>query len=410
MRDGGSKDDSDGLRAEGAGGTGSGGTGSGGRWRGLRDHRLAVPAVALVVLVAAGVAIPLVLAGSDDTSAQACWHLTSSDRALADDPRAATKALDPGDDLARLGSARKLLRHESVCGDGVQVLGRIVDAATRSAGPGRPHTLAQARTAYAVTAAVHDLKLPEGLAPGLARMVAEYVVDAGKDKGWGINDLPGPAVTPEEARPDAEGWSVFGRFLAPDEAHSVFGYADSSLGADADMESLVAELSKDPEAFAILYDAERADLAHYLERLTDDGGDPGFRPPSRPDSLSTPTAGSDNDLQDVAGRIGTLMNHRAGYARDRTIADLAEFDRTVRRNTRGTFRPAENQLDSRPVMGDIADRPAAGPVHGDLMDGRHQVFTVLDAWAKDRGVPAGRAAAIKQLMDDAYVRALWLRF
>lgn len=60
-------------------------------------------------------------------------------------------------------------------------------------------------------------------------------------------------------------------------------------------------------------------------------------------------------------------------------------------------------------MGDIADRPVSEPVEGDLTDGRHQLFNVLDGWAKDRDVPARRAAAMKQLVDDAYVRALWLR-
>lgn len=403
MRDGGSKDDGDGSRVEEADGTGSGG-----RLRALREHRLAVSAVAFVVL-AAGVTIPLVLAGSDDTPGQACHQLTASDRALADDPRAATKALDPGDDLARIGSARKLLRHESVCGDGAKVLGRIVDGATRSAGPGRPHTVAQARAAYAVAVAVHDIELPEGLAPGTARMVAEYVVDAGRDRKWDLDELPGPADPPEGARPDSEGWSQYGRFLAPDDAHTVFEYADSSLDADADIEDLVAELSKDPKAFAILYDAERANFAHYLERLSDDGGDPDFRPTSRPASSSTATDWPDNDLQDVADRIGDLMKHRAGYARDGTIPDIAAFDRSVRRNTRGTFRPAETRLDSRPAMGDIAERPAAGPLEGDLMDGRRQLFTVLDAWAKDRSVPVRRAAAMRQLMDNSYVRALWLR-
>ncbi|MFD9504009.1 hypothetical protein [Streptomyces sp. NPDC060035] len=44
------------------------------------------------------------------------------------------------------------------------------------------------------------------------------------------------------------------------------------------------------------------------------------------------------------------------------------------------------------------------------MDGRHQLFTVLDDWAEDRSVPVRRAAAMKQLMDDFYVRALWLQF
>ncbi|MFG2593938.1 hypothetical protein [Streptomyces sp. NPDC048438] len=402
MRDGGSKGDSESSLDNTVGDIGRCG-----RLRSFREHRLAVCAVAFVVL-AAGVTIPLVLSGSDD-SEEACYQVTASTRVLVDDPRAATEALDPGEGLARIGSVRKLLRHDSVCGDGAQVLGRVVDGATGSPAPGRPHTAAQAQAAYAVAAAVHGLELPRGLAPGLARMVAEYVVDAGENRGWGGDQLPGPAVSSQEARPNSRGWSQYGSFLAPGEAHAVFGYTDASPGAEADIEALVAELSKDPEAFAILYDAERASLAHHLERFTDSGGNPAFRPPSRPDSLSKATNGPDRDLQHVADHVGSLMKHRARYATDGAIPDLAAFDKAVRRHSRGTFRPAEKQLNSRPVMGDIADRPVSGPVEGDLMDGRHQVFGVLDGWAKDRGIPARRAAAMKQLMDDAYVRALWLR-
>ncbi|MFP3987547.1 hypothetical protein U9R90_08580 [Streptomyces sp. E11-3] len=403
----------------GGGGGGGGGDGSaegrgsgsadrsterGGWFRRLRRHWLLVSGVAVVVL-AAGVTIPLAVADSSDD--EPCWQLPAEARALADDPAAATKALDPGDDLARLGSARKLLAHEKVCGDGARLLGRIVDAATRSAGPGKPHTLAQARSAYAVAAALDHVELPAGLAPGVARMVAEYVVDAARYHRYNRH-ASGPAEPSDQARADRNGWVWLGRFLAPREAHATFEYADGIMDTDADIEHLVAELAMDPEAFAILYDAERAYFAHYLERLTDQGGDPAFRPSGR-DTTSTATTWPDNDLQDVADRVGDLMKYRARYARDGTIADLAAFDATVREHTRGTFRPASQQLDTRPPMGGIADRPVAGPVRGDLMDGRHQLFSVLDRWAKERNVPARRADAMRQLLDDAYVRALWLR-
>ncbi|MET7621012.1 hypothetical protein [Streptomyces sp. NPDC005408] len=404
MRDGGSNSDSvDGAVVDGP-------TEPSGRFRRLRKHRLLASGVAVVVL-AAGVAIPLAVADSGDDTP--CWQLPASARALADDPAAATRALDPGDDLARLGSAKKLLAHEEVCGDGARVLGRIVDGATRSAGPGKPHTMAQARTAYAVAAALDDVELPAGLAPGVARMVAEYVVDAARHDSLHDDDVSGPALPPEEARLDEQGWVWLGRFLAPREARAAFEYADRGADADADIEDLVGELAKDPEAFAILYDAERAYLAHYLERLTGRGGDPAFRPrPAGRDSRysSTATTWPDNDLEDLAERVGNLMKFRAGYTRDGTIPDLAAFDTSVREHTRGTFRPAPGQLDTRPPMGDIAGRPVAGPVRGDLMDGRHQMFTVLDQWAQERKVPAQRARAMRQLVDDAYVRALWLRF
>ncbi|MEU4929218.1 hypothetical protein AB0G54_22285 [Streptomyces yokosukanensis] len=55
-------------------------------------------------------------------------------------------------------------------------------------------------------------------------------------------------------------------------------------------------------------------------------------------------------------------------------------------------------------MGSIARRPVSGPVRGDLMDGRGQMFLTPDAWAEARTVPAARAAAIRQVLDDAYVK------
>ncbi|MER6998519.1 hypothetical protein [Streptomyces sp. NPDC000410] len=377
-----------------------------GKW--LREHRLLASAVAVVVL-AAGVTIPLTVAGSGE---EPCWQLPASARALADDPAAATKALDPGDDLTRLDAAKDLLAHEKVCGDGARVLARIVDAATRSAGPGKPHTMAQARSAYAVAAALEDVEeLPAGLAPGVARMVAEYVVDAGRDNFIPHDEANGPAIPADRSGPDEDGYVWLGRLLAPGEAHAAFEFADRGQSASPDMEGLVAELAKDPEAFAILYDAERAYLAHYLERLTVQGGDPAYRPPlveRDKNHPSKPTDWTDRDLMDLAGRVGNLMEYRTRYGRDGTIPDLAAFDKSVREHTRGTFRPAPRQLDSLPPMGDIAERPAAGPVRGDLTDGRRQMFTVLDQWAKERKVPARRAAAMRQLVDDAYVRELWL--
>ncbi|MEV6419181.1 hypothetical protein [Streptomyces sp. NPDC051662] len=382
--------------------------GSGRLSRRLRKHRTLVLGAAAVVLVGA-VVVPWAVADSGDD--EPCWQLPASARALADDPGAATKALDPGGDVLRLAPARELLAHEKVCGDGARLLGRIVEGATRSSGPGKPHTVAQAGSAYAVAAALHDTEIPAGLAPGVARMVAEYVVDAGRASALGSDDdAISPAVAPEEVQPNERGYVRLGRFLAPGEAHAAFEYADDLADADADMESLVAELAKDPEAFAILYDAERAYLAYYLERLTDRGGDPAFRAsPDKRGGYADATTWPDNDLEDLADRVGGLMKYRARYARDGTIPDLAAFDASVRSHTRGVFRPASERLDTRPPMGDIARRPVAGPVRGDLMDGRHQLFTVVDSWAEERNVPTQRAGALRQSMDDSYVRALWLR-
>ncbi|MFE7566850.1 hypothetical protein ACFU76_07780 [Streptomyces sp. NPDC057539] len=396
------------MRNGGSHSTGNSDGGSGRLAQRLRKHRTLALGVTAVVLAGA-VGIPLVVADSGDD--ESCWQLPASARALADDPVAATKALDPAGDVTRLAAARELLAHEEVCGDGARVLGRVVEGATRASGPGEPHTVAQAGSAYAVAAALHDGELPAGLAPAVARMMAEYVVDAGRAGSLGRDDdALGPAVAPEEIQPDGRGYVSLGRFLAPGEAHATFEYTDDLVGADADMEFLVAELARDPEAFAILYDAERAYLAYYLERLTDRGGDPAFRAsPDQREGSSDATTWPDNDLEDLADRVGDLMKYRARYARDGTIPDLAAFDASVRSHTRGAFRPAPERLDTRPPMGDIARRPVAGPVRGDLMDGRHQLFTVVDGWAADRNVPAQRAGAMKQSMDDSYVRALWLR-
>jgi hypothetical protein len=411
MRDGGSGSDDSGADALGEERPAE----PAGRFGALKKHlslnkpltkRRRIVAGAAVVVLVAGVSIPLALA--DSGSDKPCWRLPASKRALAGDAAAATKALDPGEDLQRLGSVRKLLAHEKVCGDGARVLGDIISKATQPTNSGTPHTLEQARSAYAVAAALHDVEIPAPLAPGVARMLAEYVVDAGRGDMLSADEANRPAVPAEDARLDKQGYTWLGRFLAPGEAHVVFEHSDSYADADANIEDLVAELAKHPEAFAILYDAERAYFAYYLERLTDQGGDPDFRPSADKRFESTPQDWPDNDLQDVSGRIGNLMKYRAAYVTDGTIPDSAAFDKVVREHTRGTFRPASRRLDTRPPMGDIADRPAAGPVRGDLMDGRHQLFTVLDGWAGARHVSAERTAALRQLVDDWYVRALWM--
>ncbi|MCX4759858.1 hypothetical protein OG562_02400 [Streptomyces sp. NBC_01275] len=372
----------------------------------LRKHWLIASAVALALL-ATGAAVPIVLADSGDGAP--CQEIPAATRALAEDPAAATRALDPGDDLDRFDAVRELLVHEHPCGDGAKALGEVVDAATRATGSGRTHTLAQARGAFAVAAALDGVELPEGMAPGVARMLAQYVIDQNRFLSADDHAVR-PAVPADLAALDDQGWTTYGRFLAPGEAHADFEHTQPYSDVEADPERLIGELAKDPRAFAILYDSERAWLAYCLERLDDRGGDPDYRPgPAEkgldPDSTTTWV---DIDLEHMTDRIGVLMKYRARYARDGTIPDLAAFDATVRRSTRGSFQPAARQLSSRLPMGDIARRPVSGPVKGDLMDARHQLLTVVDAWATARKTPKTRAAAMRQLIDDRYVRQLWL--
>ncbi|WP_405641254.1 hypothetical protein [Streptomyces sp. NBC_00019] len=397
MRDGGAVDDGTSVDAEQPAGP----------LARLRKHWLLTSAVALAV-VATATAVPVVLADSGDDPP--CQEIPASTRALAKDPAAATRALDPGDELTLFGAVRDLLVHENPCGDGGKVLGQVVDAATRAPADGTPHTLAQARSAYAVVAAFDDKDVPAGTAPGLARLLAEYVVDANRYLSPDDESYT-PAADATSAAPDDTGWTPYGRFLAPGEAHADFEHAQQYSSVHADPEALMAELAKNPEAFAILYDAQRAYLAYYLERLTRAGADPDYHPEPDKDGTARPTdTWVDIDLEHLSDRVGTLMNLRARYAREGTIPDLAAFDKAVRQHTRGAYQAAARQLSSRPPVGDIAERQVSGPVGGDLMDGRHQLFTALDSWTKARNVPRERAADMRQLMDDRYVRALWMTF
>ncbi|WP_030214647.1 hypothetical protein [Streptomyces sp. NRRL WC-3626] len=375
----------------------------------LRRHRVLISATALA-LAATATAVPLVMADSTDTPP--CHHIAASTRALAEHPTAATRALDPGDDMSRLPAVRALIAHEHPCGDGAQALGAVVEAATRAPGPGTPHTVAQARAAYAVVEVLDWAEVPDGMSPGVARMLADYVVDEARYLS-SSDDATGPAVTGEQAAPDTRGWTAYGRFLAPGEAHADFEYRDQVSGAETHTDRLIEEVARDPEAFAILYDAERAYFAHYLERLTDRGGDPDFRSEggtSRDAYTSTATTWPDNDLQDIAERIGALMKHRAAHTRDGAIPDVVAFDKAVARHTRGSYRAASRQVTSRPPMADIAGRPVSGPLRGEPTDGRHQLLTVLDAWAGARDVPETRASAMRRIVDNAYVRGVWLNY
>lgn len=375
-----------------------------GRFQRLRRRPWLALTAAVTVVLATAIAVP-VAAEEDEPE---CWRVPASVRDLADVPAAATRALDPGRDLTGLDAATRMLAHEHVCGDGARALGRVVSAATGAAGPGQPHTMAQARSAYAVAAALREVEIPDGLAPGVARMLAEYIVDTARNARH-PGEAEGPALPPSAAVLDETGWNRLGRFLAPRDAYAGFGYGytGSAEGASSDIKDLIAELAENPEAFAILYDAERAYFAYYLERLTGKGGDPDHRP-SDGRFASTATDWPDNDLEAAGNRVGNLMKYRARYARNGTIPDLEAFDAAVRAHSRGTFRPVRRQLTTPEPMGLIAERPVSGPLEGPLMDGRYQLLTVLDTWAEQRGVPPERAGAMRQIVDDGYVRGLWL--
>ncbi|MFJ9040022.1 hypothetical protein ACIRF8_25995 [Streptomyces sp. NPDC102406] len=380
-------------------------------------HRV-MAGVAGVAIVAAGVIVPVSFAGSAD--AAPCWSVPARTRALADDPAAATSFLDPLDDTSRTGRVEGLLDHEAYCGDGARAVGRAIVAAA-SAAPGKPHTEAQARTAYAVMSVLSfrsGVPAP-GLEPAVARVMAEYVVDVARTP-WLSDDheVTGPAEPAAGATAlDEAGRTPFGSFLNPREAHAVFGHRDPlrrTRGAAFD--GLISRLARNPEAFAVLYDAERAYFAYYLERLTNRGGDPAARPTAR-DEAEARKADSDRwrydltspdqDLGAIAERIGMLTGLRTTLATDGTIEDLSAFDSAIREHTRGTYRPSARRVTTLPAMNTIAARAASGAVRGDLFDGRAQLYSVYDTWVRERGVPAGRAEQLRQLLDEQYMTGFW---
>ncbi|WP_199549537.1 hypothetical protein [Streptomyces sp. N35] len=358
-------------------------------WRGRRLYAIG----AAVVVVAAGVAVPVTLAESEEP----CWSAPESVTRLVGDPGAATEALDPGEDLSRLDSVRKLLVHTSLCDP--QDLGRVIESATIPAA-GKPRTTAQARAAYAAAAAYDEQSdVPGGLEPFLARLLADYVVDAARAEDV-VTDRPGGPTSPDD-----DTW--FEQYDHPQEPHAAFAYRQ--FGEGPELKWLVGRLARDPKAFALLYDAERAYFAHCLERF-----DPRrLLIDEQVTKKEAPRKVLDYDvrwsLSYAADRIGGLMQDRVDSARRGEIEDLAAFDRAVRGHLKGTYEPAPDRIRTRPVMGDIARRPAAGPLRGDVMDGRHQLLPVLETWAASHDVPDELVARMRLLVDENYVRgmAVW---
>ncbi|WP_143675769.1 MULTISPECIES: hypothetical protein [Streptomyces] len=158
--------------------------------------------VAVVVLgTAAAVLVPTLADDRPD-----CRSAPPATVALADDPQAATRAPDPGEDLSRIGRVKDVLglRGKELCAgkDGVEVAGRALVAAT--ADGWRSRSLAMARVAHAAVLALgeeFDRRIPDGLEPYLARMLAAYIVDANRDLSSGRGSDAGgrPAMLTEEA-------------------------------------------------------------------------------------------------------------------------------------------------------------------------------------------------------------------
>ncbi|NUK44900.1 hypothetical protein HRW23_32870 [Streptomyces lunaelactis] len=366
-----------------------------------RGGRRRVIAVGLpVVIVAAAATTAVVLTGEGDE--KPCWKVPAATAALAADPAAATKTLDPTDDLSRYEVMSELLSEEHLhaCDGQGAILGKVVlNGAT--GGAGKPHTLAQARVAYAAASALSEDSepLPAGMSPYVARLLADYIIDV--QRTWyGIPDkrkFSRPAGTFEESRE----WA--GEFPDPRDATAAFSVEDDVHDTDVTFERVLGRITADPEAFAVLYDAYRAYFAYYLERLDRDGSVPSLRD----ENYSTGKLGAEHDLGMAARNIGSLVQRRADAAQGGTIRDAAAFNRAVYENSRGTFPAASGPVTSTPPMGDITRRAAKGKAEQEAqLDGRHQLYAVLEQWGKDRKVSAGRIADLRVEIDESYLNGM----
>lgn len=385
-----------------------------------------------MLVVGGAVALVPALSGDAD-AASACRQAPDSARRLAADPRRATDALDPGEDMRRTEPLRRLLRTGEVplCegAKGTEAAGRALVAAatgapdgardTRDAGDAgdardaQPHTAAQARIVHGAVVLLgedpyDEADFPLALAPYIARVLAAYIGDVRRDIDYPAErDWPRPTATRDEARyEDGSGnWSE--PFPNGRDVHAVFSVAQASQRLKAVVHHAVA----DPHAYAILYDAERAHFAAYLERLDDDASEPGH---SGPDGLM----GTEVEFSRTTGFLAVLARSRTSHVEDGTVPDLAAFDRAVLRHTRGTYLAADHRVTSRPPMATVAQRrpdagpgPGTGPEKGEravarLLDTRVRLFETFDAWAKDRDVPEGTAQRLRTALETRYTRAL----
>ncbi|RCG20664.1 hypothetical protein DTL70_20455 [Streptomyces diacarni] len=373
----------------------------------------ALAGVAALALVA--VLVPVLLDGRQET---VCRRAPVRARALADDPERAAKALDPGEDVARTRPLKRLLRpggHPLCEGpDGTALAGRTLVAATtgRTAEdqgrPARPHTERAARVTHAVVLLLgeghdgHGPDFPLGLAPHLARMFASYIQDTSRAMTHGPprDDQRRPTISDREAEyPDGSGNAVT-PFPSGEDIHVVFPDIEQA-------QNLIGRLAASPRAFATLYDAERARFAAYLERLTDDALEPGAK-------TEYGLSGTESELEQSAAFVARLMASRTSALANGLASSPDAFDRAVLRHTRGLYHAADHRVRSRPSAATLAQRrPDASPGTGgraaeQLMDGRIQLFAVFDAWAKERGIPPGRAERLRVAIDWRYVLGLRL--
>ncbi|SES19323.1 hypothetical protein [Streptomyces qinglanensis] len=392
-----------------------------GRIRGAASRRtLLLAGAGVLTLALLAVLVPALLLGEDGSDE--CRQAPDSARAQANDPKRAAKELDPGEDVNRTGPLKRLLRTTGspLCEgtDGTQLAGRALVAATTGRTTAdqhelaRPHTERAARVTHAAVLLLSEKDrssppdFPLGLNPYLARMFASYIQDTSRGVTLGeIRDWEQPTATDEEAeyedRSGSGNWAT--PFPSGHDVHVVFPLPDGA-------KRVVRRVAASPRAFATLYDAERARFAWYLERLTHTGQKPGEELEKKTLSASLKLG-----LGQSATFVAELMAARTVAVEDGLAPSLAQFDRAVLRHTRGLYHPAEHQIHTRPSAATLAQRrPDASAGQGKraverLMDGRVQLYAVLDAWARQRDIPAARTERLRTEMDTWYARGLNLR-
>ncbi|MFR9724679.1 hypothetical protein ACL02R_15150 [Streptomyces sp. MS19] len=309
-----------------------------------------------------------------------CWRPPQTVAEWAEDPAAATAALDPGTP-SRPGATDLpvLLRMAELpsCADGpdgADLLGQaLVAAATgrtvaEQDEPPLPHTEAMARTATRVVEDVAGryLRIEGPLAVHMARVLAAYARDVSA-----VLWLAELYDQPETADPVLEGEAEF--HPQPQRPGWVTG-------------ALVRQLAADPLAYAVLDDAFRADTAAWLDSTRIDSSGRVVQPDGEPLA-----PGRYGQFGEVTIGLAVLASGREHALLD-SGADVDDYDRQVLDHTRGTFAPgtpATGDPDAPGLTGAATSRPASGPADtGHHLDGHAQVLAMVQQWARDRGISA----------------------
>ncbi|MGW3571458.1 hypothetical protein ACWDSL_47555 [Streptomyces sp. NPDC000941] len=176
----------------------------------------------------------------------------------------------------------------------------------------------------------------------------------------------------------------------PEKPTPFFYYEGSGPGP---LKHVLYGLAADPESFAVLYDAERAYLAYYLERLGGDGVNPSVR--------GMDLGSTELELVYVGAFAAELMSARAEAIEEGDIPDSDAFDRSVHHHSNGTYRTAAHRMTGHPAQETIARRKAIPAREDGFLDGSEQLLLIYNRWVRERGIKAVPAALLRSKMEEA---------